>query len=190
MKIIKLFVFVFLFLTGSFSAWAQGEELRPLGGNSILMYHQQKSTHNDARKAAATATYLPFFDDFSYNGPYADTNRWNMYKSVFVNHTYPIAPPTIGVVTFDGLARNGYPYNIYATTGSFLSDTLLSVPIRLDFTDATQTVPLSPADSIYLSFYYQAKGRGDVPEPNDVLNLFFFGPNDSLDFNSTPMWSH
>jgi len=30
---------------------------------------------------------------------------------VYINGTYPIDPPTIGVATFDGLARDGHPYN-------------------------------------------------------------------------------
>jgi len=190
MTVNKILVFIFLFFYCSFSIQAQ-EGVKPLGGNSILINYKQKNTHN-AQKTTSSAVFLPFYDDFSYWGPYADANKWDMSQSVFVNRGYAIAPPTIGAATFDGLSRFGYPYNIFATSGNpTLSDTLLSVPLRLDYTDATLTVPITPADSIYLSFYYQAKGRGDAPEQNDVLNLFFFAPGDSLDFNNPfPIWSH
>ena len=49
---------------------------------------------------------LPFIDDFSYDSHQVDNDLW-MESSVFVNRTYPINPPTIGVATFDGLDANG-----------------------------------------------------------------------------------
>lgn len=170
------------------------EGIKPLTGNSILINHTQKNTHN-AQKTTSSAVFLPFYDDFSYWGPYVDAAKWDMSQSVFVNRSYAIAPPTIGTATFDGLSRFGYPYNIAATSGNpTLSDTLLSIPIRLDYTDATQTVPITPADSVYLSFYYQLAGRGDRPETADALYLFFFAPGDTIDVNpnSNPnyVWSH
>lgn len=183
----KLLVFAFLFL-GSLCIKAQRDSLKPLSGNAVLMNQKQSNAHL-AQKTSSVTLFLPFFDEFSYSTPYPNANKWDMSKSVFVNHTYPIAPPTIGAATFDGLTSFGYPYNPAATSGSYLSDTLLSMPIRLDFTDATLTVPLTPADSIYLSFYYQQKGRGDMPDHGDALNLLFFHPGDSLNFYSTPVWT-
>lgn len=90
---------------------------------------------------------------------------------VYVNDTYPVAPPTIGVATFDGLARDGLPYD-FANYGAYgIADRLTSVPIDL----------LLPAsDSVYLSFYFQARGlSGDAfPQPQDSLLLEFYAPQE------------
>jgi hypothetical protein len=88
---------------------------------------------------------------------------------VYVNNTYPIAPPTIGVATFDGLARTGYPYNFAQYSSYGIADRLTSVPIDLSY----------PAvDSIYLSFFIQPRGlSGDAEgQPQDSLVLEFFAP--------------
>lgn len=202
MKAIKLLVFTFLFFCCSVFN-AQVEMLKPLNGNPTLIKHkylEKKNAHgtqkqNVKQQSLSGALFLPFFDDFSYNSVYPDPNKWDMSQSVYVNRGYAIAPPTIGAATFDGLNSGGYPYNISATSGSAISDTLLSKPIRLDYTDASLTVPITIADSLYLSFYYQVKGRGDMPEGNDQINLLFFTatdsliPSDSLNFNSSYVWS-
>ncbi|MBX2971868.1 MAG: T9SS type A sorting domain-containing protein [Flavobacteriales bacterium] len=88
---------------------------------------------------------------------------------VYINGTYPVDPPTIGVATFDGLARTGYPYDFANYTSYGRADKLTSVPINLDY-------PAS--DSIYLSFFYQAKGlSGDTfPQVGDSLLLEFYAP--------------
>jgi hypothetical protein len=88
---------------------------------------------------------------------------------VYVNANYPIDPPSIGVATFDGLARTGYPYDYANYTSYGDADKLTSVPINL----------LYPAsDSIYLSFYYQPQGlSGDnYVQPQDSLVLEFYAP--------------
>lgn len=90
---------------------------------------------------------------------------------VFVNDTYPVSPPTIGVATFDGLARDGLPYD-FSNYGSYgLADALTSVPIQLQ---------VSVADSVYLSFYFQSRGlSGDAfPQPQDSLLLQFYAPQE------------
>ncbi len=88
---------------------------------------------------------------------------------VYINGTYPVEPPTIGVATFDGLARTGYPYDFPNYTSYGRADKLTSVPINLEY-------PAS--DSIYLSFFYQAKGlSGDsIPQLGDSLLLEFYAP--------------
>jgi len=89
---------------------------------------------------------------------------------VYVNGTYPIEPPTVGVATFDGLARTGYPYNYPVYTSYGIADQLTSVPIDLE---------LSASDSIYLSFFYQPQGlSGDNNvQPQDSLVLEFYAPD-------------
>lgn len=88
---------------------------------------------------------------------------------VYVNGTYGIEPPTIGVATFDGLARTGYPYDYANYTAHGRADHLTSVPIDLEY---------EVGDSIYLSFFYQAKGlSGDNNlQAVDSLILEFYAP--------------
>ncbi len=154
------------------------EQLHPLSANLQL---QNPATLNQTTAKTNSVTALdtlPFFDDFSYahSSTYPTANHW-LDSSVYVNTTFGIAPLSLGVATFDGLTKKGYPYNLYAPLGSSgNADKLTSRPINL------QTKPSSPnsyqiGDSIYLSFYYQAKGHGDYPEANDSLVLDFFKPN-------------
>ena len=109
---------------------------------------------------------LPFIDDFSYNSFYIDDNLWQE-SSVFVNRTYPINPPTIGVATFDGLDGYGFPRDISQVSNSLPSDTLQSKPIDI-----------SMSSNVYLMFYFQSKGIGDTPEISDTLCLELL--NDTL----------
>lgn len=90
---------------------------------------------------------------------------------VYVNGTYGIAPPTIGVATFDGLARDGYPYNFAQYSSYGIADRLTSVPIDLSY---------SAADSIYLSFFVQPRGlSGDAEvQPQDSLVLELYAPSE------------
>ncbi|MBK9536420.1 MAG: T9SS type A sorting domain-containing protein [Flavobacteriales bacterium] len=92
---------------------------------------------------------------------------------VYINDTYPVDPPTIGVATFDGLSRTGYPYNFQQYTAYGIADHMTSVPINLQY---------SPADSIYLSFFYQNQGlSGDgVVQPGDSLAVEFYAPNEDV----------
>lgn len=87
----------------------------------------------------------------------------------YVNNSFALDPPTIGVATFDGLSRTGYPYNFMSPQSYGLADALTSVPINLQY---------PPGDSIYLSFLFQPKGlSGDVePQPRDSLVLEFYAP--------------
>ncbi len=91
------------------------------------------------------------------------------------NSRFPINPPTIGVATFDGLDENGYPYDFSTQTSFGEADYLTSKPINLGFDIFSN--PYTPADSIYLSFYYQTTGRGENPEGEDSLFLEFWTPS-------------
>ena len=105
---------------------------------------------------------LPFFDDFSNKSMTLNNLLWQDHSS-FLNRTYPINPPTIGVVTLDGLDSNGFAYNINISNSSGLADKLTSNPIDL----SNSTNPL------YLMFYYQPQGLGDNPQIEDSLILEF-----------------
>ena len=81
------------------------------------------------------------------------------------NYRYAVDPRSLGVVTFDGLDEDGYPYAI----GSSLTNTadyLHSKPLDLS--------PYTATDSLYFSFLVQPQGYGDVPEATDSLILEFY----------------
>ncbi len=152
------------------------EYLKPLGGNINVVYTPVQSNRL-ANKISGMALYdtLPFFDDFSYayKSPCPTAKHWQD-SSVYINTGFAIAPLSLGVATFDGLNKKGYPYSISASVStSSPADYLTSRPINLFKKGAYS---YSPADSIYLSFYYQAEGRGEAPEANDSLAVDFYKP--------------
>ncbi|HET6244005.1 MAG: T9SS type A sorting domain-containing protein [Bacteroidetes bacterium] len=100
----------------------------------------------------------------------AKNSLW-LDNDVYINTSFAISPPTIGVVTFDGLSSNGSAYAPGQVLAHGIADHLTSKPIFLNF-------PAS--DSLYFSFYYQPQGIGNMPESNDSLVLEFYSPLDSL----------
>ena len=107
-----------------------------------------------------TITYAPLVN-FATSQP--GTLWFDDYA--YINNTYPINPPTIGVATLDGLNQYGLPYNNSSTTNYGTADYLTSNPIDLS--------QYSESDSIYLSFFYEAQGNGDYPDINDSLIVEF-----------------
>ena len=155
------------------------EQLMPLNAN----LHLPVITNNNMEASKTTSIVLmdtlPFFDDFSYayNSPYPTVKHWKD-SSVYVNVGFAKAPKSLGVATFDGLNKRGYPYSLTAAVSTSASaDTLTSHPINLQ---KKGLFSYNPGDSLYLSFYYQAMGNGDWPEPNDSLCLDFYKPNQKI----------
>ena len=151
--------------------YSQGLVEVPLHGNTVLIDKWNDIKNNKAYFSApfmGTTLDLDstkFYDDFSYPGPFPDTTFW-LNCNVFVNRDYPVAPRTIGVATFDGINKYGYPYDfLVGQTSTEIADTLTSKRIKLS--------NYSPADSVYLSFYCQPQGLGNAPEPYDSLVLEF-----------------
>ncbi len=136
----------------------------PLYTNYPLLQSTTNATEPTALDKAAVDTLpLPFVEDFSYrpDNNYPSMKKW-VDSMVYINHTFPIHPPTYGVATFDGLNKYAAPYSTNILLHAE-ADTLTSKPIDLS--------NLTIADSVYLSFYYQAGGRGDMPEISDSIML-------------------
>ena len=196
---IKKFSLLVFFIIATFALQAQKPKLTSLKSNPTLIeYHKNKAKkvhttpfNNKTQSVASTTLTLPFYDEFSYAGPFPDTIKWQNSQSVFVNRTKAIAPPTLGVATFDGLDKYGYPYSSSIASSnannlpSVASDTLNSAPIRLDSLPALD-LGLSPSDSVYFSFYYQGRGYWEKPEQSDYFNLDFYSPKDT---SWTQIWS-
>ena len=123
------------------------------------------------RKEAAEARFLPFFDDFSQSNVYPDSTKWTDINA-FVNDGFPLCPPNRNGVTLDVLDPQGKVYE-YAISNPFIAEYLTSVRIRLDSIMEPEPRALTPADSVYFSFYYQPQGNGNPPEEHDSLVLQF-----------------
>lgn len=119
----------------------------------------------DPSRATASLT-LPFFDDFSTSKTDSlNSANWIPGSGVYINNTLSGSHPSINIATFDGLNASGVPYNLVNPLTQNFTDTLTSQPIDL----AGQ----AGADSIYMSFYWMAKGLGELPDSSDFLRLEF-----------------
>ncbi|MEQ9306425.1 MAG: hypothetical protein RJQ14_21110, partial [Marinoscillum sp.] len=112
------------------------------------------------------ALSIPFWDDFSTSHSAPDTLKWIYGPDVFINATLGQNPPTFNVATFDGLNALGIAYdplNEFNASG----DSLASQFINLS------TVAQSRRNTVFLSFYWQVGGNGEMPESKDSLVLYF-----------------
>ena len=149
------------------------EQLVPLSYNPAYKQSGQSPVKNNA-KGGQTAVKLPFIDDFSRPGIYPYADHWQD-RYVFVNRSYAVNPPSIGVATFDAINDTGA---VYSHMSAFAegADTLTSVDIRLDSLFTTNK-RLTPADSVYMSFWIQPQGMGDDPQEEDSIVLQFYTPS-------------
>ncbi|MCE6990427.1 T9SS type A sorting domain-containing protein [Dyadobacter sp. CY323] len=112
------------------------------------------------------ALTLPFFEDFStVKSATPGTRNWLSGGGVYINNTLSGSHPSLNIATFDGLNAGGTPYNLVNPLTQNFTDTLTSQPINL----AGKTV----ADSVYLSFYWMAKGLGELPDSSDFFQVEF-----------------
>ena len=121
--------------------------------------------------SAQAVQTLPFFDDFSGSNIYPDSTKW-ADRDAYVNAGFPLNPVTRNAATLDVLDANGNVYS-YAVSYPFISEYLTSTIIRLDSVFEPTPKELTPADSLYFSFFYQPQGNGNPPESQDSLVLEF-----------------
>jgi hypothetical protein len=175
-----------LFFAGKISAQ---EVLVPLAGNPIQAEEAARLASQRSAAAFPTDTVLLYTtgirDNFALESHRPDTALWELDAvyltnavgpGVFVNRTWAMSPMNIGVCTFDGLKWNGEPYNALSPQNSTgRCDELVSRPIDLSREMITSTTfnTLSVGDSVYLSFWYQAGGRGYMPNAQDSILLDF-----------------
>lgn len=139
-------------------------EVRPL----LRAEDQKKSQQNNLRTAEVKPMNLPFWEDFStYEGEPHDS-LWVESEHVWINTSMGINPPSLGVATLDGLNNAGRAYNSDPNEQG-LADSLLSRPIDL------LQVPEDKRGTVYISFFWQIKGRGEMPNDSedDILQLQF-----------------
>lgn len=156
-------IFLCLGLVG-LSFLAHGQEY--LRGLNQMPANKEAIRFPQLQQKAALS--LPFADDFSYSSTTVDPSKWEA-SDVWVNQTWGRSPITLGMASFDGLNRFGRPY-AYVGNDS-VGDVLSSLSIDLS----------NPTDSVYLSFFYQAGGWGELPAVgDDSLTLQFWDANDSV----------
>ena len=137
----------------------------------ILTSFRNTTEKAPVRRGVAEARFLPFFDDFSQSNVYPDSTKWTD-NNALVNDGFTLCPPNRNGITLDVLDANGRVYD-FAISNAFVAEYLTSVRIRLDSVMEPEPRALTPADSLYLSFYYQPQGNGNAPEEQDSLVLQF-----------------
>ncbi len=176
-----------LLLTAITSVPQAQERLTRLRHNPQLQQtgpeHRQKSGSGTSQPLI-----LPFTDDFSRPDIYPDSAFW-CDRTVYINRSFGVRPPSVGIATLDALDATGRVYP-HAKKTPFPADTLTSRPIRTDSLFSPIARPITAADSLYFSFFYQPggglpnhpwEGLGDAPEGTDSLILeFCYQPGDSV----------
>ena len=151
--------YFFTFLLFSSSLCAQ-EVLSPLLSNPNCYSYSSSKAKN--------SLVVPFFYDFSSSSNIIDSNLW-ISSGPLMNNNYRVNPPTIGVVTLDGLDSNGFAYDINMANNNGFADLLLS-----------QMINLNNLDTAFLLFYYQPQGYGDNPQVEDSLFLEFLSDSSGI----------
>jgi hypothetical protein len=181
------FYLVFFAVVFSFGKINAQEQLVPLTFNPVQAADAIRIAAQRSAAASPTDTVALYTtglrDNFSYDSHRPDTSLWETNGSiinntvapgVFINRTWARSPINIGVCTFDGLQWNGEPYNHLAPASSTgRCDELMSRPIDLarEMITSSMSSPLSVADSVYLSFWYQPGGFGYMPNAQDSFLL-------------------
>lgn len=170
----RILIILCLWIAGA-SAFGQ-EVIMELRTNPVLLRGKpamDASLLKSAKSGTDLPISLPFLDDFSSRDIYPSYDRWQD-QYVFINTDYPVNPPNLGVATLDAINDKGEIYpNAVPGPAVFQADVLTSRLIRLDSVFSPVARKITPADSVYLSFYYQPQGRGNAPEPSDMLILDF-----------------
>lgn len=109
---------------------------------------------------------IPFWDDFSQG---IDPSKWIIEGSSYTE-TIGTNAPSIGMVLFNGVDELGRSYSLQEKDQGE-SDFLTSIPLDLSSLDVVEQT------SLYLSFFWQAGGKAEVPDRSDRLTLQILPPS-------------
>lgn len=140
--------------------WAQLQQL------PVVRQDEEVRPQADARLMDESIS-LPFWDDFSSGQ--ISSSLWES-MGVMPSMSLGIDPPTIGVCFLDGVDSRGSPYSRDRLVNGE-GDQLISKPIDLS------SLTLSAANTVFLSFFWQAGGKGEMPDVTDQLELHFLDSN-------------
>ena len=110
---------------------------------------------------------LPFWDDFSLSVDSPNSELWVNSENIYVNPSMGINPPTLNVATFDGTDALGVPYDI---NSDFVMNTDNLVSRAIDLSN----IAANKLNTVFLSFFWQARGQGELPNEKDSMRLQFF----------------
>lgn len=144
----------------SSSLFAQIVEI-PLSRSKMV---DTKTSRGPQPESSHTPLALPFWDDFSTSSLFPDTTKWLLADNVRISNSTGIKAPTLNAAVFDGVDGFGAPYNP-TTLINGKTDSLTSQYIDLSQLETSQR------DSVFLSFFWQLNGRGELPEEGDSLTL-------------------
>ncbi|QDH80588.1 T9SS type A sorting domain-containing protein [Echinicola soli] len=136
-------------------------QLRQLSVNrsDYVSYKQQ----NINSRVLADTLELPFWDDFSLGT--LDSTKWES-NGAYVSLSVGVGAPSLGAMLLDGTKANGQPYSTDIGQVN-LTDQITSQPINLSgLNDEEQ-------GTVYLSFFWQAGGKAEIPDSDDFLQLSF-----------------
>ncbi|MGB0404431.1 MAG: T9SS type A sorting domain-containing protein [Salibacteraceae bacterium] len=133
------------------------------GNTRIIKYSPDSTLYNKTQ-----VYYFAYDDDYSV---------W-ISEGAFWNRTMSIKPPTVGVITLDGLNESGRPYDNTDQYAYGEADVFSSKPINL-YRDPNTNKRYTSSDNVYLSFFFQPYGNGDEPEEKDSLILDFYSPTNN-----------
>ncbi len=168
----KLFTFIGLLVLLAFSLNVTGQVRLEESRSSFVKKTRLAPNHTQSNSVDSVIN-LPIFDDFSTYLGEPDTNIWLTDGGATVMLGIAYHPPTLGVAMFDGIRDDGRPYDFNSNFPKGDADVLESKLMDLS--------PYNPADSLYLSFFWQQGGRGDAPEFShlDSLTVDFWSPGDT-----------
>tara|TARA_R110002020_G_scaffold921_8_gene4611 strand:+ start:24524 stop:26332 length:1809 start_codon:yes stop_codon:yes gene_type:complete len=124
--------------------------------------HQKIKSHSffEINSRISQRNVLPFWDDFSQG---IDTLKWTVSGASYTE-TIGLNAPSIGMILFDGVDSNGNPYSL-SQQDQGETDYLTSKPFDLS------SLGTSDSESLYLSFFWQAAGRAELPDEADQFTL-------------------
>jgi hypothetical protein len=168
-KVLKTILITTIIINGIVNL--SGQEIRSLSRNQVIINALgNKETNTFKEKSYQKPLAPPFFEDFSDYGslplawPFPKSSKWTD-SYAFINSEYADSMISIGVATLDAFDQFGFPYSKEKTDTGY-SDTLSS-----DFFNI-----ISRKDSLYLTFFYEAGGKGDKPETQDSLYVDVYTP--------------
>ena len=109
---------------------------------------------------------LPIWDDFSSSNK-LNNLFWSEGENVSIKDYLNIDAPSINIIEFDGLNKDGFPFN--NDSGYGICDELVSDKINLS--------SKSLEDSVYLSFFWNFNINGEFPDYEDSLKVDFLNKN-------------
>ncbi|WPR77641.1 T9SS type A sorting domain-containing protein [Algoriphagus sp. NG3] len=127
-----------------------------------IQHHKIKNNDLSPEENSRISQYneLPFWDDFSQG---IDTLKWSINGASYTE-TIGLNAPSVGMLLLDGVDANGTPYSL-TQTNQGETDFVTSKPFDLS------SLTAADSSSLFLSFFWQAGGRAELPDEGDQLTL-------------------